>query len=109
MSQAFERLKIAVWAIGRNITNRFRHQPKTGKVLLIFQQVFGDSIIALPALRGYVDLYYKQKRYDITLLALHYIGLCPYTYQRQQVYFVGEGNECQFTVSNRTQNYEICI
>ena len=70
MSQIIERLNIAVWAIGRNITNRFRKQPQNKRVLLIFQQIFGDSVILLSALQGYVDLYCKKKGYEITLLCL---------------------------------------
>lgn len=70
MSQVIERTKIALNAIGMNILNRFRRQPKTGRVLIIFQQVFGDSILLLPALEGYVELYYRRRGMEVTLICL---------------------------------------
>lgn len=70
MSTALERIKIAISALGIHLANKFRKKPRNKRVLLIFQQVFGDSIILLPALEGYMDLYHKRKGYDVTILCL---------------------------------------
>lgn len=70
MSTAVERFKIALSAICVNIANKVCRPPRNKKVLLIFQQVFGDSIILLPALEGYMELYHERKGYDVTMLCL---------------------------------------
>ena len=70
MKTILERLKIAFYALSCNIINRFSSPRHPKRVLIVFQQIFGDSIIFLPALEGYVDLYYKKKGYEITLLCL---------------------------------------
>lgn len=70
MSTAVERLKIALTAIGINIANRIHRKPRNKRVLLVFQQVFGDSIILLPALEGYMELYHKRKGYEVTMICL---------------------------------------
>ena len=70
MSTAVERLKIALTAIGINIVNKFHQKPRIKRVLLVFQQVFGDSIILLPALEGYMELFHKRKGYDVTMICL---------------------------------------
>lgn len=63
-----ERIKITLYAVGLFILNKFRQRPQNHKVLIIFQQVFGDSIILLPALNGYIELFHKQKGYDVTMI-----------------------------------------
>lgn len=68
MSTAIERIKIAAYAIYIHLTNKVRTKPKNGKVLMLFQQVFGDSIILLPALEGYMELYHKQRKMEVTLV-----------------------------------------
>ena len=70
MSTAVERFKIALTAIGINIANRIHRKPRNKRVLLVFQQVFGDSIILLPALEGYMELYQKRKGYEVTMICL---------------------------------------
>lgn len=70
MTTAVERFKIALTAIGIHIANKFHKKPRNKRVLLVFQQVFGDSIILLPALEGYMRLYHDQKGYDVTMICL---------------------------------------
>lgn len=70
MSTAIERLKIAIAAIGIYCSNKWNKKPHNKRVLLIFQQVFGDSVILLPALKGYMELYHKHRGYDVTMLCL---------------------------------------
>lgn len=69
MSTVQERIKIAMAAVGIHVANKIRKKPRNKRVLLIFQQVFGDSIILLPALEGYMELYHKQRlwcNYDMS-------------------------------------------
>ncbi|MDO5526569.1 MAG: glycosyltransferase family 9 protein [Prevotella sp.] len=70
MPTVVERLKIALSAIGIHIANKVCSHPQNKKVLLIFQQVFGDSIILLPALEGYVELYHRRMGYEVTMICL---------------------------------------
>ena len=66
-----QRLLIALFALWRNIVNRFSNQKgQKGQVLIIFQQVFGDAVVLVSALQGYVDLYVKEKGWKVTLLCL---------------------------------------
>ena len=57
-------------AVGIHVANKIRKKPRNKRVLLIFQQVFGDSIILLPALEGYMELYHKQRGYGVTMICL---------------------------------------
>lgn len=70
MNNTIQRVLIALYAIGIYIANKFCYKRNTGRVLIIFQQVFGDSVIFLPALEGYIELYYKRRGYDVTMLCL---------------------------------------
>lgn len=70
MKTLISRTLIAADAVLANIGNRFKVHKPTNKVLVIFQQVFGDSIILLPALRGYIELFHNQKGYDMTMICL---------------------------------------
>lgn len=70
MSTVLERIKIAIAAVGIHVANKIRKKPRNKRVLLIFQQVFGDSIILLPALEGYMELYHKQRGYGVTMICL---------------------------------------
>ena len=70
MSTVLERIKIAMAAVGIHVANKIRKKPRNKRVLLIFQQVFGDSIILLPALEGYMELYHKQRGYGVTMICL---------------------------------------
>ena len=70
MSTVQERIKIAMAAVGIHVANKIRKKPRNKRVLLIFQQVFGDSIILLPALEGYMELYHKQRGYGVTMICL---------------------------------------
>lgn len=70
MNNTIQRVLIALYAIGIYIANKFCYKRNTGRVLIIFQQVFGDSVILLPALEGYIELYYKRRGYDVTMLCL---------------------------------------
>lgn len=66
-----QRLLIALYALWRNTVNRFSSkEDQKGRVLIIFQQVFGDAVVLMSALQGYVDLFAKQKGWRITLLCL---------------------------------------
>lgn len=66
-----QRLLIALYALWRNLINRFSFQKgQKEKVLIIFQQVFGDAVVLTSTLQGYVDLFVKQKGWKITLLCL---------------------------------------
>ena len=69
-SMFINRFKIAVYAIYIYILNKFSKKCSNKNVLIIFQQVFGDSVILLPALEGYIELYYKRRGYDVTMLCL---------------------------------------
>ena len=55
-----QRVKIALYALTKYLQNKFRSQPKNKRVLIVFQQVFGDSILLLPALQGYMELLFHQ-------------------------------------------------
>lgn len=70
MSQIVERTKIAVHAFALNILNRFRKHSPTGRVLIVFQQVFGDSILLLPTLEAYIELYHRRRGMEVTLICL---------------------------------------
>lgn len=63
-----QRIKIALYALTKYLQNRFRKRPKNKRVLIVFQQVFGDSILLLPALRGYMELYHKRQGYEVTMI-----------------------------------------
>ena len=64
-----QRLLIALYAIWCNLQNRISKQPcKQGRVLIIFQQVFGDAVVFSSALQGYIDLFVRQKGFKLTLL-----------------------------------------
>lgn len=72
-----QRVKIALYALTKYLQNKFRRQPKNKRVLIVFQQVFGDSILLLPALRGYMELYHKRQGYEVTMICkpaiLHFL------------------------------------
>ena len=66
-----QRLQIALFALWRNLRNRFfRKVEAKGRVLIIFQQVFGDAVVLTSAFQGYVDLFVKQKGWKVTLICL---------------------------------------
>lgn len=67
MSTTIERIKIVIYAIYIHLANKLRSKPHNGRVLMLFQQVFGDSIILLPALEGYVELYHRRRGMEVTL------------------------------------------
>lgn len=65
-----QRLLIALYAIWRNLVGQFG-SPRHGRperVLILFQQAFGDAIVLSSALQGYVDLFVRQKKLKVTLL-----------------------------------------
>lgn len=63
-----QKVKIALYALTKYLQNKFRRQPENKRVLIVFQQVFGDSILLLPALRGYMELYHKRQGYEVTMI-----------------------------------------
>ena len=63
-----QRVKIALYALTTYLQNKFRIQPKNKLVLIVFQQVFGDSVLLLPALQGYMELYHKRRGYEVTMI-----------------------------------------
>lgn len=65
-----QRLLIALYAIWRNLAGRFRppRQGRPERVLILFQQVFGDAVILSSALQGYINLFVRQKGMKATLL-----------------------------------------
>ena len=65
-----QRLLIALYAIWRNFVGRFctPQQGRQERVLILFQQVFGDAVIFSSALQGYVELFVHQKNLKVTLL-----------------------------------------
>jgi ADP-heptose:LPS heptosyltransferase len=62
------RLAITIVSIVYNILNRFRSHKDTKNVLIIFQQIFGDSIVISSSLQAYVDYFVKEKGYKLTFL-----------------------------------------
>ncbi|WP_455667720.1 glycosyltransferase family 9 protein [Phocaeicola sp.] len=68
MLELINRIFISLYALTRNILNRLSVQPENRKVLIIFQQVFGDSVILLPALEGYVELFHNRRGYQVTMI-----------------------------------------
>ncbi len=66
-----QRLLIALYALWRNIANRFsKSKEENGRVLIIFQQIFGDAVVLSSALPGYVDLFVKQKGWKVKMICL---------------------------------------
>ena len=65
-----DRVLISLDALRLHISNKFKSKPANKQVLIIFQQAFGDSVILLPALKGYMELYHKQKGYNVTMICL---------------------------------------
>ena len=64
-----QRLLIAIYAILWNLINWISHkQGHEGRVLILFQQVFGDAVVLTSALQGYVDLFVKKQGCRVTLL-----------------------------------------
>ena len=68
MLEFINRIFIVMFALVRNIWNRLLVQPENKKVLIIFQQVFGDSVLLLPALDGYVELFHNRMGYEVTMI-----------------------------------------
>ncbi len=66
-----QRILIALYALWRNIANRFSlKKDKEKHLLIIFQQVFGDAVVFSSALPGYVELFVKQRRWKVTMICL---------------------------------------
>lgn len=74
MKIIINRIMIALYAIFLHLKNKI-HCSKTDEkiVLIVFQQVFGDSVILSSALSGYMDLYSKGNGYRVIFLARPYI------------------------------------
>lgn len=62
------RIKIALFAICRGLFQRKGNNNSGKVILIIFQQVFGDSIIISKALQEYTKLYPMKDGYEIKML-----------------------------------------
>ena len=57
-----------VYAIWCWMRNHLHHKVENRNVLIIFQQVYGDSVLLVPLLKGFVELYPRALGYRVTLL-----------------------------------------
>jgi ADP-heptose:LPS heptosyltransferase len=65
----FNRMLIALCAIKNNFFNKVQKKYGDEKtVMIVFQQLFGDAIILSNSLKGYIELFPKEKGYKVILL-----------------------------------------
>ena len=63
------RVQIALDSYGNSLRKRKNNSEQNKKILIIFQQVFGDAVVFNHALNCYTKLYPIKDGYEITLLA----------------------------------------
>ena len=65
-----QKLLIVFYALWQNAVNNicFHTAKQTNRVLIIFQQIFGDSVIFSSAIQGYSDYFVKDKGMSVTFL-----------------------------------------
>ena len=71
MIKKFNRVLICIDSLFRIIKNKVisKKSVKGKKILIVFQQVFGDAIIISNALNRYVNLYSSQEGYSLKVVA----------------------------------------
>ena len=68
MMRRLNRFLIVVYAFWCYLTNYLHRKVDNKEILVIFQQVFGDSIFLVPLLRGFSDRYPKRLGYKVILV-----------------------------------------
>lgn len=63
------RALIATDAICNGLKKSKRAEKSSKRILIIFQQIFGDALVFSSALQAYPQLYHKTEGYEITFLA----------------------------------------
>ncbi len=67
------RALIAIDALFTNLLNKFKRNNNNKEILIVFQQVFGDSIILSNSIERYTNIFPRKEGYKITLVARSYI------------------------------------
>lgn len=68
MKETVNHILITVYALWCWLTNHLHRKTDNKNVIIIFQQIFGDSVFLVPMLKGLVELYPKSLGYNVTLI-----------------------------------------
>ncbi len=68
MKKKVNQVLITIYALWCWLANHMHRMTVNKNVIIIFQQIFGDSVFLVPMLKGFEELYPKSLGYKVTLI-----------------------------------------